>query len=50
MVDPYVSQAQRERMLVVVKGELLPDPVHTAEDVIAIATSLKRSAWRTSES
>ena len=49
-VDPDLTQAQRERMVAVVKGELIPDPVYTAEDLIAIATKLKQPANRTRES
>ena len=49
-VDPDLTQAQRERMVAVVKGELVPDPVYTAEDLIAIATKLKQPARRTRES
>ena len=49
-VDPDLSQAQRERMVAVVTGALVPDPVYTAEDLIAIATKLKQPARRTRES
>ena len=49
-VDPDLTQAQRERMVAVVKGELIPDPIYTAEDLIAIATKLKQPAKRTKES
>ena len=49
-VDPDLTQAQRERMVAVVTGELIPDPIYTAEDLIAIATKLKQPARRTRES
>ena len=49
-VDPELSQAQRERMVAVVTGELIPDPIYTAEELIAIATKLKQPARRTRES
>ncbi|MBM5793499.1 MAG: integrase [Cyanobacteria bacterium K_DeepCast_0m_m1_088] len=49
-VDPDLSQAQRERMVAVVKGDLIPDPIYTAKDLIAIATRLKQPARRTRES
>ena len=49
-VDPDLNQAQRERMVAVVTGALVPDPVYTAEDLIAIATKLKQPARRTRES
>jgi len=49
-VDPDLTEAQRERMVAVVTGELVPDPVYTAEDLIAIATKLKQPAKRTRES
>ena len=49
-VDPDLTQAQRERMIAVVKGELIPDPIYTADDLIAIATKLKQPAKRTQES
>lgn len=49
-VDPDLSQAQRERMVAVVTGAVVPDPVYTAEDLIAIATKLKQPARRTRES
>ena len=42
-VDPDLSQAQRERMVAVVTGELIPEPVYTAEDLIAVATKLKHA-------
>jgi len=49
-IDPDLTQAQRERMAAVVTGDLIPDPVYTAEDLIAIATKLKQPAKRTRES
>jgi integrase len=49
-VDPDLAQAQRERMVAVVTGELIPDPIYTAEDLIAIASKLKQPAKRTRES
>ena len=49
-IDPELTQAQRERMAAVVTGDLIPDPVYTAEDLIAIATKLKQPAKRTLES
>ena len=49
-VDPDLSQAQRERMVAVVTGELIPEPVYTAEDLIAVATKLKQPARRTRDS
>ena len=48
--DPELSQAQRERMIAVVKGELIPEPIYTAADLIAIATKLKQPAKRTRDS
>ena len=48
--DPELSQAQRERMIAVVKGELIPEPIYTASDLIAIATKLKQPAKRTRDS
>ena len=49
-VDPDLTKGQRERMASVVKGDLIPDPIYTAEDLIAIATKLKQPAKRTRES
>lgn len=49
-VDPDLTQGQQERMVAVVTGELIPDPIYTAEDLIAIATKLKQPARRTRES
>ena len=49
-IDPELTQAQRERMAAVVTGDLIPDPVYTAEDLIAIATKLKQPAKRNLES
>ena len=48
--DPDLSQAQRERMVAVVTGELIPEPIYTAADLIAIATKLKQPARRTRDS
>jgi len=45
--DTDLSKAQRERMVGVVKGELTPDPIYTARDLIAVATRLKQPARRT---
>ena len=49
-VDPDLTQAQREQMQAVVRGEVVPDPVYTAQDLIAIACKLKQPAQRTHES
>ena len=49
-VDPDLSQAQRARMVAVVTGELIPEPIYTAEDLIAVATKLKQPARRTRDS
>ena len=37
-------------MVAVVTGELIPEPVYTAEDLIAVATKLKQPARRTRDS
>ena len=37
-------------MVAVVKGELIPEPIYTAADLIAIATKLKQPARRTRDS
>ena len=39
-VDPDLSQAQRERMVAVVTGELIPEPIYTVEDLIAVGSKL----------
>ncbi len=49
-VDPDLSDAQRERMEAVVKGQLIPEPLYSAQDLIGIATRLKQPAKRTHES
>ena len=49
-VDEELTKAQRERMVAVVTGELIPDPIYTAQDLIGIATRLKQPAQRTRES
>lgn len=49
-VDPDLSKPQRERMAAVVRRELIPDPIYTAKDLIAVATRLKQPARRTRES
>ena len=49
-VDSDLSDAQRERMVAVVTGQLIPEPLYTAQDLIGIATRLKQPAKRTHES
>ena len=43
-VAPDLSEAQRERMSAVVKGQLIPEPLYSAQDLIGIATRLKQPA------
>ena len=49
-VAPDLSDAQRERMAAVVKGQLIPEPPYSAQDLIGIATKLKQPAKRMHES
>ena len=49
-VDSDLSDAQRERMVAVVTGQLIPEPLYTAKDLIGIATRFKQPAKRSHES
>ena len=49
-VAPDLSDPERERTVAVVKGQLIPEPSYTAQDLIGIATRLKQPAKRTYES
>jgi len=41
---PDLSDAERQRMAAVVKGQLIPEPLYSAQDMIGIATRLKQPA------
>ena len=43
-VAPDLSDAERQRMAAVVKGQLIPEPLYFAQDLIVIATRLKQPA------
>ena len=44
LVAPDLSDAERQRMAAVVKGQLIPEPLYFAQDLIGIATRLKQPA------